>query len=58
MPDIPTSDRNEYEWQPRHLMLPRIARLLTRDGLRIRLLLPGTYLFRRSRTLGCRIYRK
>jgi hypothetical protein len=58
MPDIPTPDRDEYEWQPCRLVLPRIAKLLNRGGLHTRLLMPGTYFFRRSRTLGCRIYRK
>jgi hypothetical protein len=39
-------------------MFPRIGTLLSRHGARTRVILPGHYLVRRSRTLGGRIYRR
>ena len=47
-----------YEWQMCRLVLPRIGLLMTRDGVRTRLLPPGGYLVRLSRTRQRRIYRR
>ena len=56
---IPASnDPNDYEWQSCVIMFPRIGTMLSRHGARMRLILPGHYLVRRSRTLGGRIYRR
>jgi len=57
MSDNEPVDPAIYEWQPCALIFPRIAKFLTRDGVRTRLILPGSYLFRRSRTFGGWIYR-
>jgi hypothetical protein len=59
MPGNPTADDlSRYEWQPCSLAFPRIGLLLNRDGVRTRLLWPGEYLVRVSRTLRQRIYRR
>jgi len=50
--------REAYEWQPCFLLFPRIGKLMDRHGLHTRLILPGDYYARRSRTLGRWIYRK
>ncbi|MBA3941368.1 MAG: hypothetical protein C0520_09180 [Sphingopyxis sp.] len=50
-------DPSVYEWQPRSLFFPRIGKLLNRDGLSTRLLMPGDYMVRRSRTYDRWIYR-
>lgn len=47
-----------YEWQPCFLLFPRVGKLMDRHGLRTRLILPGGYYARRSRTFGTWIYRK
>ena len=47
-----------FEWHPCSLILPRIALLQNRNGMHMRLLLPGAYLVRQSRSLGKRIYRR
>ncbi|HMN52701.1 MAG TPA: hypothetical protein PKC32_00765 [Sphingopyxis sp.] len=39
------------------LLIPRVAKLMTRNGTYTRLILPGDYLARRSRTHGYWIYR-
>jgi hypothetical protein len=51
-------DESRYDWRPCNLSFPRIGLLLNRDGIHMRLLLPGDYLVRVSRTLGRRIYRR
>ena len=57
MSDDSPVDPSIYDWQPCSLRLPRIAKLMTREGLRTRLIMPGPYLLRRSRTYGGWIYR-
>ncbi len=57
MSDNAPFDPAIYDWQPCSLLFPRFGKLLTRDGVRTRLILPGSYLFRRSRTFGSWIYR-
>lgn len=52
-------DESPHEWHRCSLILPRIGLLLNREGvLRMRLLLPGDYFVRVSRTLRRRIYRR
>ena len=51
-------EESPYEWQPCALILPRIALFLNRDGMRTRLLLPGSYLVRMSRSMNKPIYRR
>ncbi|WP_432768100.1 MAG: hypothetical protein HEQ22_11780 [Sphingopyxis sp.] len=50
-------DQAAYEWQPCSIILPRIGVMFTRHGARTRLILPGQYMVRRSRSLGQWIYR-
>ena len=57
MSDGSPEDSSLYEWQPYSLLLPRIGKLMTRDGTHTRLILPGEYLVRRSRTYDCWFYR-
>ena len=57
MSDNAPVDPSIYEWQPCSLLFPRIGRLMTRNGVHTRLDMPGSYLFRRSRTFGGWIYR-
>lgn len=57
MSDNEPIDPAVYEWQPCSIFFPRIVKLMTREGVRTRLILPGLYLFRRSRTFGGWIYR-
>ncbi|PAL22573.1 hypothetical protein [Sphingopyxis sp. GW247-27LB] len=53
-----SGDPTAYEWQPCAIMFPRIGTMLSRHGARTRVILPGHYMVRRSRTLGGRIYRR
>ncbi|AMG73677.1 MULTISPECIES: hypothetical protein [Sphingopyxis] len=46
-----------YEWHSRSILLPRFGLLLDRNGTHFRLLMPGEYLVRRSRTKGKWLYR-
>ncbi|PQM26816.1 hypothetical protein CVO77_17690 [Sphingopyxis lindanitolerans] len=57
MSDDAPVDPSLYEWQPCSLLFPRIAKLMTRDGIHTRLIIPGYYFVRRSRTYGWWIYR-
>lgn len=47
-----------FDWHEVAVSFPRIGRLITRDGARVRVIWPGYYLARRSRTMGKTIYRK
>lgn len=47
-----------YDWQTRLILFPRFGAWLDRDGLHRRLILPGSYLVRRSRSHGKWIYRR
>ncbi|WP_439568405.1 hypothetical protein [Sphingopyxis sp.] len=53
-----TLDQSDYEWQRCRLALPRFGLLVDRYGVRSRLMWPGDYLVRRSRTFGRWIYRR
>ena len=57
MEDTTPIDPAVYEWQPCSILLPRIAMKATRFGTGLRLLLPGRYMVRQSRSLGRPIYR-
>ncbi|UNK79769.1 hypothetical protein MNQ96_01350 [Sphingopyxis granuli] len=47
-----------YEWHPRTVLVPRIGMLVTRHDANMRLILPGRYMVRRSRTMGQMVYRR
>ncbi len=51
-------DHDAYIWRPQTVIIPRIGMLITRDGARSGLILPGKYLVRRSRTMGQMVYRR
>ncbi|KTE26600.1 MULTISPECIES: hypothetical protein [unclassified Sphingopyxis] len=46
-----------HEWQSCSVILPRFVKFLSRNGMRTRLIMPGRYEFRRSRTHGYWLYR-
>lgn len=50
-------DPTVYEWHPCSLVFPRIGKVMDRNGLHTRLIMPGAYYIRRSRSLGHWIYR-
>lgn len=52
------ADQQIYEWRSCSLLFPRFGLLLDRDGTHNRLLMPGRYMTRRSRSLGRWIYRR
>lgn len=58
LPDEHVVTLDEYEWHPHHVLVPRVGLLLDRFGTHTRLILPGRYLVRRSRSLRRRIYRR
>ena len=61
MTDLDSGDfvrDDEYEWQPCFLVWPRIGLLLSHYGVRRRLIWPGRYLVRRSRTYLGWMYRR
>ena len=51
-------DHDAFDWQPCSFVLPRVGLILSRHGPRTRVIMPGHYLVRRSRTLGQWIYRR
>ena len=51
-------DQNGYEWQPCRVTIPRFGLLVSRHGIGTRLIWPGQYLVRRSRTFSRWIYRR
>lgn len=51
-------DPAAYEWQPCSLVIPRIGTVMDRNGLHTRLIMPGAYFVRRSRSLDRWIYRQ
>jgi hypothetical protein len=51
-------DDTAYEWRPCHLTVPRFGLLLDRYGVRTRLIWPGRYMVRKSRTYSRPIYRR
>ncbi len=53
-----SADPAPYEWHPRSILFPRIGKMVTRDGVRTRLILPGRYLVRRSRSMNRWVYRR
>lgn len=50
-------DSAAYEWQPCSLLIPRIGKIVDRTGMHTRLIMPGSYFIRRSRSLRRWIYR-
>jgi len=57
MEDTTPIDPAVYEWRPCSILFPRIALKATRFGTHFRLILPGHYMIRRSRSLGRVVYR-
>lgn len=59
MDDWPASDNldNGREWTSRLILVPRIGLRVSAHGLQRKLILPGRYWVRRSRTFGRKIYR-
>jgi hypothetical protein len=53
---IPTGD--PYSWSSRTILVPRFGLLISGGGSRFRLILPGRYFVRRSRTTGRLVYRQ
>lgn len=47
-----------YQWRSRIVMIPRFGMMVTRDGARSGLIVPGRYLVRKSRTMGRMMYRR
>jgi hypothetical protein len=58
MPNDAALDRIDDEWQPCRVTFPRFGLLLNRDGVRNRLIWPGRYFVRKSRTFSRPIYRR
>ncbi|WP_144036834.1 hypothetical protein [Sphingopyxis witflariensis] len=58
MQDPSTIEQSDYDWQPCSIIFPRIGRFMDRYGVRRRLILPGHYFVRRSRSMGGWIYRR
>jgi hypothetical protein len=54
--DDDVSERDEWEW--RYLLFPRFALNVNRTGMRTRLIWPGRYLVRWSRTYKRFVYRR
>lgn len=54
--DDPSLDPDN-EWRPCHVIIPRTGLLLDRSGVRRRLIMPGRYLVRHSRTFQRKLYR-
>lgn len=52
-----SADPAAHEWQPCSILVPRFVKFVTRHGVRTRLILPGRYMIRRSRSLGHWLYR-
>jgi len=52
------ADRADFEWQPCSFVFPRVGLILSRDGPHTRVIMPGHYMVRRSRTLGQWVYRR
>lgn len=50
-------DRSDYDWRPVLVTFPRIGLLVNRHGMRRRLIWPGHYLVRKSRTFRKWVYR-
>ncbi len=50
-------DRSDYEWRPVRLSFPRVGLLVNRHGMRTRMIWPGRYLVRKSRTFSKWVYR-
>ncbi len=50
-------DNADYEWHSRTVWFPRFGLLLRRDGAHTRLIMPGEYLVRRSRSMKRWLYR-
>jgi len=50
--------RGRYDWRPKVVLIPRFAYFVSRAGAGTRLILPGKYFVRKSRTTGKTVYRR
>jgi len=58
MQEFAPATNSEHEWRVCRLMFPRVGMLVDRHGLHKRLIMPGAYYARRSRSMGRWIYRR
>ena len=58
MDESPLPETPPHEWEPCHLSFPRIGFVATPFGVSRRLIMPGDYYVRRSRSLGRLVYRR
>lgn len=58
MTDHAFTEQDVHDWHGCSVLFPRIAKRLTRDGVRTRLIMPGYYHVRYSRTFGKWIYKR
>ncbi|MCA0210117.1 MAG: hypothetical protein LCH74_13720 [Proteobacteria bacterium] len=57
MPNDDAFPAADYEWQPCRIVIPRTGLWIDHHGVRSRLIMPGRYLVRRSRTFRRKLYR-
>ena len=57
MHSFQSAETAQNDWQLRSIFFPRIGLMLDRNGMHRRLIMPGRYLTRRSRSIGKRLYR-
>lgn len=50
-------DQSNYDWQPCQILLPRLGLFLDRHGVRTRMIWPGRYMVRKSRSMKKWMYR-
>lgn len=58
MQDQDPAEADTHVWGPRILWVPWFVRCANRDGVQMKLLWPGFYSARRSRSMNCWIYRR
>ncbi len=57
MPNDNSFTAGDHEWHSKRVTIPRVGLLLDHSGIHSRLILPGRYLVKRSRTLRRKLYR-
>lgn len=57
MPNHNSFAAGDYVWHIKRVTIPRVGLWLDRNGIHNRLILPGRYLVKRSRTLRRKLYR-
>ncbi len=51
-------EKSDHDWRSRRLAFPRLGLLMDRNGVRTRVIWPGLYHVRKSRSFGKWIYRR